>query len=181
LKKLVVGRVDIDEGVDRVIDGFEILYAITAAGREHVTGPWKDRPIEWPSRATYVALPDGGIYRTQFRSLEPLAAALGNRFRMVHRGVLVNLDRVRFPSRGRPLMLGFAREGSDDRRDALWAKVAKHRKREIENALGWVRRAARDGAVVTRNDDELDGSWDLPEDAMHDRDGKRRDDDEGGE
>jgi hypothetical protein len=179
--KLVVGRVDIDEGVDRVIDGFEILYAITAAGREHVTGPWKDRPIEWPSRATYVALPDGGIYRTQFRSLEPLAAALGNRFRMVPRGVLVNLDRVRFPSRGRPLMLGFAREGSDDRRDALWAKVAKHRKREIENALGWVRRAARDGAVVTRNDDELDGSWDLPEDAMHDRDGKRRDDDEGGE
>jgi hypothetical protein len=157
--RLVVRRVDCDEKVDRVIWDSEIVFVITVKGRHHVSGFWANTPIEWPDRATYVVLADGKVYRTQSRSLEPLLAALPQHFVAVNRGLGVNLDRVRFLSRARPLFLGFELNGSTDPKDALWALVAGERTREIEKQLGWMRRTVRKVERVPLNADELVVAW----------------------
>ena len=177
--RLVVRRVDRDDKVDLVVHEREVVYAVTVAGSEHVNGRWKNRPISWPVRGVFVALADGGLYRTQERSLMPLKAALPSNFVTVHTGVVVNLDRVRFVLRDRPLLLGFPRLGSADPREALWAEVARGRTRGVLDMLGWIRRSARDGASVTRNVDEVDESGDAPlKEAIQETFGRRDDDDE---
>ena len=138
--RLVVRRVDRDEGVDVVVEDSEIAFIITSAGRRYVYAPWKNMPIEWPQRATFVGLTDGPIYQSQERGITPLQDALPPHFVIAHTGLLVNLHRVRFLSRGRPLMLGFARDGSIDPKGALWALVARGRTRGVEDRLGWLRR-----------------------------------------
>jgi hypothetical protein len=179
--RLVVRRVDRDEKVDLVVHETELVYIVTVAGREHVNGLWKTRQISWPVRGTFVALANGGLYRTQQRSLLPLKVALPANFVTVHTGVVVNLDRVRFVSRDRPLLLGFPRLGSAEPREALWAEVARGRTRGVLDQLGWVRRPARDAASVTRNVDEVDESGDEPieeDDPTRETFGRRDDDDE---
>ena len=160
--RLVVRRVDRDEKVDLVVHASELVYVITPAGRRHVSGLWNDKPIRWPARRIFVALANSGLYTTQERSLMPLRVALGPSFVMLHTGVAANLDRVRFVSRHRPLLLGFPRLGSADPKDALWAVVTRGRARGVLDQLGWIHRSARDDANMTRNGDELDVSEDAP-------------------
>ena len=157
--RLVVRRVDRDEQVDRVIDDGEVAYIVTVSGAKRALGPWRGAPIEWPLRATYAALGTGGLYRLQTRSIRPLEAALPPEFVIAHTGVLVNLERVRFLSRERPLMLGFATDGAAHPEQMLWAPVARGRVRGIEDRLGWIRRTTHDVPPTTGNGVEVDAGW----------------------
>jgi len=158
--RLVVRRVDRLEKVDRVVHERELAYVMTAAGREHANGPWENSPIHWPSRAIFVALPDGGLYLTRERAIRQLKAALPPDFVTVHTGVVANLDRVRLVSKDRPLLLGFPTLGSSEPREALWAEVAGARTRAVLDQLVSVRRAVRQAGSVAGNPDEVDESGD---------------------
>lgn len=178
---LVVRRVDQDEKVDRVVHDSELVYIVTVAGRHRVNGLWKNTVIDWPTRGVFVALPNGGLYRTQERSIMPIAAALPPNFVTVHTGVVANLDRVCFLSRDRPLLLGFPSLVSADPKQALWAEVARGRTRGVLDGLGWIRRSVRNVASVTRNVDEVDEPGDAgieEEDPADESYGRRDDDDE---